>query len=311
MKSASHLLLLALAGALCAVGLAAPRALRQQQAARPAARSSSLIIRAAPGAIVWVDNLRYGALTQSGELTVKNLRPGAHTVRARLLGKRELLEPIQLAPNSVRTLQLTFTLPASEAEKAFQQAETLREKGKHSEAVEEYRHAIKLRNDNYAAARIGLARSLAAKDDYDLAVTEARRAAREAATQPTLAAEALTVIANARRAQGLTDEALSSYRAALMRSRGVSVEAHTGLALTYQDLNRPEDAIQHFRTAIAQANDTEPIIYYLLGTLLDRENRAKEALEVYEQYLALDPQSRNASAVRSLVKQLRREVERQ
>jgi protein O-GlcNAc transferase len=247
---------------------------------------------------------------QSGELTVRNLRAGAHTVRARLLGKRELLETVQLAPNSARTLQLNFTLPASEAEKSFQTAEALREKGKHAEAIEEYRRALKLRS-NFPAARIGLARSLAVKDDYDLALAEARRAAREAATQPALAAEAHTVAANTLRVQGFADAAIKSYRTALAVARNVSPEAHTGLAIAYQDTNRPEDAIRHFRLAAAQSNDTEPVIYYLLGNLLDRENRYKEAIEVYEKYLALEPQSRHATAVRSLIKQLRREVERQ
>jgi tetratricopeptide (TPR) repeat protein len=293
-------------------GASAPPVVTPQRAPQPAANapSSSLVVKSEPGAIIWVDNLRYGTVPQGGELTVKNLRAGSHTVRARLLGKRELIETVQLTANSERTLQLTFTLPASEAEKSFQTAEALREKGKHAEAIEEYRRAIKLRG-NYPAARIGLARSLAVKDDYDSAIAEARRAAREAATQPALGAEAQTVVANTLRIQGFTDAAVRGYRAALAAARSVSPEAHTGLAIAYQDTNRPEDAIRHFRLAAAQSNDTEPVIYYLLGNLLDRENRYKEAIEVYEKYLALEPQSRHATAVRSLIKQLRREVERQ
>lgn len=272
--------------------------------------SGTLQIKAESGAIIWVDNLRYGAVPQNGELSIKNLRAGSHSVRARLLGKRELLETVQLTANANRTLQLTFSQPASEAEKSFQTAESLRESGKHAEAIEEYRRALKLRSV-YPAARIGLARSLAVKDDYEVAVAEARRAAREAATQSTLAAEAYTVIANAYRAQGLGDQALANYRTALTKANNISVEAHTGIALAYQDVNRTEDAIKHFRTAIAQSNETEPIIYYLLGNLLDRENRAQEALEVYEKYLALEPQGRNANSVRSLIKLLKREAQQQ
>jgi tetratricopeptide (TPR) repeat protein len=284
----------------------------QQRAPQPAASapSSSLVIKAEPGAVIWVDNLRYGTVPQSGELAVKNLRAGSHTVRARLLGKRELLETVQLKPGSEHSLQLAFTLPASEAEKFFQNAEALREKGKHAEAIEEYRRALKLKS-GYPPARVGLARSLAVKDDYDAAIAEARRAAREAAAQPALAAEAHTVVANTLRIQGFADAAVKSYRAALALSRNASPEAHTGLAIAYQDTNRPEDAIKHFRLAAAHSNDTEPVIYYLLGNLLDRQNRYQEAIEVYEKYLALEPQGRNSTAVRSLIKQLRREVERQ
>jgi hypothetical protein len=36
----------------------------------------SLLIKAEPGTIVWVDNLRYGAVPEGGELTIKNLKAG-------------------------------------------------------------------------------------------------------------------------------------------------------------------------------------------------------------------------------------------
>jgi Flp pilus assembly protein TadD len=68
------------------------------------------------------------------------------------------------------------------------------------------------------------------------------------------------------------------------------------------------EAIQHFRRAAAQANDTEPIIYYLLGILLDREGQIKEAIGSYEKYLLLEPNSKHAVTTRSMLKQLKREA---
>jgi Flp pilus assembly protein TadD len=68
------------------------------------------------------------------------------------------------------------------------------------------------------------------------------------------------------------------------------------------------EAIQHLRMAATQANETEPIIYYLLGSLLDREGQIKEAIEVYEKYLRLEPNSKFAVTTRSMLRQLKREA---
>lgn len=268
----------------------------------------TLLVKAEAGTIVWVNNLRYGTVPDSGELTIRNLKAGSHKLRARLLGKRELTRTVIIKAAAQTTAQLTFKLPASAAEQSFQNAEALREQGKHKDALLAYQTALKLNKGSYAQARIGLARSLMATNEYDDAVNEARRAVREAAANSTLAAEATTVIANTYRAQGLYDEALENYRKALSLARNVSPEAHTGLALTWQDENKIDESIKHFRTAAAQAKDTEPIIYYLLGNLLDREGQIKEAIEIYEKYLLLEPNSKFAVTVRSMLKQLKREA---
>jgi tetratricopeptide (TPR) repeat protein len=267
--------------------------------------TSSLLIKTEPGAIIWVDSLRYGVASASGELTINNLPPGARAIRARLKGKHEVARKIVLAAGTRQSFQISFPAPASKAELAFQTAEELREKGNHAEAIKEYRAAIKLSPGAFPAARVGLARSLMSSQEYDDAIAEARRALRE---RGGLFPEAYTVIANIKRAQGFYDDALDNYRKALAQAHGVSPEAHTGLALVYQERNRPEDAIKHFRLAIAQANDTEPIIYFLLGNTLEREFLNKEAVEAYEKYLQLDPTSRQASAVRSVLRQLKREI---
>src|SRR5574341_402642 len=218
----------------------------------------SLTIKTSPNTIIWVDGLRYGAVPEGGELTIKNLKAGARAVRARLKGKREIAQTIKLTADSQQTIQLNLSAPADKAELAFQTAEELREKGKHEEAIKEYRLAIKLRPRAYPAARIGLARSLMSSEEYDQAIAEARRALREKRGP---FPEAHTVIANTKRTQGFYDEAISSYRTALTQARDFSPEAHTGIALAYQDRNRSEEAIKHLQKAVAQANDTEPILY--------------------------------------------------
>lgn len=275
-----------------------------QQSVTPVA-PSRLVVQTVPQTVIWVDALRYGAVPERGELAIKNLRAGAHMVRARLKGKREITQPVTLAAGEQKSLRLTLTSPAAPAEQFFQNAEELRERGKHAEAIKEYQAALKLRPRGHAAARLGLARSLMANEDYDDALAQMRQALREA---PTWHAEAHTIIGNIRRTQGFYDEAIASYRTALKLARNFSPEAHTGLALAYQDRNLAADAIKHLQLAIAQANDTEPIIYFLLGSSLEREYRSKEAVTAYEKYLELAPQSAQATAVRSVLKQLRRET---
>ena len=268
----------------------------------------SLQIKSESGTIIWLDNLRYGTITDSGEITINNLKPGTHSLRARLLGKRELIQSVIVKANTTNQVQLNFKTAATPVELSFQTAESLREKGKHKDAVVEYRNALSLSKTPLPRARIGLARSLAATSEYEDAVTEARRAAREAAASPIIAAEALTVIANTFRSQGLYEEAFTNYTKALKLARNFSPEAHTGIALNFMEENDSANAIKHLSLGAQQSNDTEPIIYYLLGNLLDRNGQIKEAITTYEKFLALEPTGKNANTARSLLKQLKREA---
>ena len=268
------------------------------------ASQASLAVRAPAGTIVWVDLLRYGAMPESGEMTIGNLRPGAHAVRARLKGRRELTTMATLAAGERKTLALELTVAADKAELLFQEAEELRAAGKHAAAIEAYRAAIRLRPAGLPQARLGLARSLQVVDGYDEALANVRRALREKGVSP---GEAYAILGNLRRAQGFADEAMKNYQLALAQSKALP-EPWTGLALLHQDQNRPDETIRCYRLALAAANDTEPVLYFLLGNVLEREYRFKEAVEVYEKYLLLDPRGPNAASVRSVVKQLKREI---
>lgn len=266
---------------------------------------SDVVVSAPIGTIIWVDRLRYGKVSDSGTLVIHNLSQGPHSLRARLTGRQEKSQTFNTSAG-VREISVKLTLPAGKAEARFQVAEELRESGKHKDAIREYRQALALSKRGYAAARIGLSRSLLATEDYEGAVAEGRRALRDSGGRN---AEAFTVIANTRRFQGLYDQAITGYQTALEQARNVSPEAHTGLALTFQERNRADDAIKHFRIACDQSNYTEPVIYFLLGGALERAMRMKEALAAYEKYLELEPSGRQSNAVRSIIKQLKREVQ--
>lgn len=263
----------------------------------------SVVISAPEGAVIWMDRLRYGTIGTSGEIPIYNLKPGTHWLRARLKGKREISQSVSVSAAGTQRTTLKFAVDADKSDLHFQNAEELRESGKHDEAIKEYRLALSTSKRAWPSARIGLARSLMATGASEAAMTQARLAIKESGGKNP---EAYTVMGTTRRLQGLLDFSIENYLQALEEANGFSPEARTGLALAYQDRNRSDEAIEQYQIAVRQANGTEPIIYYLLGTSLERQMRLPEAIEAYDKYLELEPNSRQANSLKSILKQLRR-----
>jgi tetratricopeptide (TPR) repeat protein len=83
------------------------------------------------------------------------------------------------------------------------------------------------------------------------------------------------------------------------------------MGIVHEDKGRNEEAADAFRKAIAQLSDTEPILYELLGRNLERLERWKEAVAAYEKYLELAPTGAHASAINSIIDQLRKQAAEQ
>ena len=107
------------------------------------------------------------------------------------------------------------------------------------------------------------------------------------------------------------DEAIRSFRRAIREGRGFQPEAHTGLALVYEDQGKYDDAVSEFRSAIQQLSDSEPLLYQLLGSVYEKQEKFKEAVAAYETYLKLAPDGNLAPAVRSIIDQLRQQANQQ
>ncbi|MDT4965520.1 MAG: protein O-mannosyl-transferase [Acidobacteriota bacterium] len=256
-------------------------------------------------AIVWLDEVRRGVTDDAGKLTLEKVTAGRHTLRVRANGFREKSLAITSSPRGALEVRLART--TDEAELSFQKAEEAREKSRDDDsrraAAELYRRALELR-PAFAAAHVGLARILLDLNDYKKALQEIADARSDRPVYP----EASAVEGRIYRYAAFWDDAIVSFRRAIREGRGFQPEAHTGLALLLEEKGRNEEAVAEFRTAITQLSDSEPVIYQLLGSVYERMEKYKEAVEAYEKYLQLAPDGNLAPAVRSIIDQLRRQA---
>lgn len=272
-----------------------------QRAATPAGARTVTIV-SEPKAKVWIDEIQRGVTNDGGKLSSLKLSAGAHNLRVRADGFKEASMPITALQRGEINVRMVRT--TDQAELLFQQAENARETAKddagRQASVDSYRQALKSRPD-YAAAHLGLARVLSDMNDTNgaLAEIEAARAARP--NYP----EASAVEGRIYRETGQTDEAIGAFNRAIREARGFQPEAHVGIGRVYEDKGEYELAAREFKIAVDQLFDTEPIIYQLLGAAYEKIGKNQEAIVAYENYLRLAPNGSQASAVRSIVEQLK------
>jgi hypothetical protein len=269
----------------------------------------SLTIQTEPKAAVWLDELRRGRTDDAGRLVIEKVKAGRHSLRVRAAGFRERTVPV--LPNERGLIQVGLTRTTDEAELLFQQAEDAREglpsaDGTRRDAVELYRRALELR-PRFPAARVGLARSLLALDDYDGALEQIEAARRVRPVYP----EASAVEGRILRAAADPGAAVESYRRAIREARGVQPEAYAGLGIVLEEKGSYDEAVEAFRKAIAQLDDTEPALYQLLGAAYEKLENWREAVRAYDKYLALAPEGKLAPAIRSIIDQLRTQAAEQ
>jgi len=266
--------------------------------------SSILTIQSESNAVVWIDEIRRGTTDGEGNLAIKKLSPGRHSVRVRASGFKEITVPLTPGRHS---LSVKLVPTTDRAELLFQQAEIAREKSTDQASREKaaglYREALALRSA-YPAAHLGLARLLMDLNDFDKAHDEIAAARR---TRPAYA-EASAVEGRIYRESAFNDEAISSFRRAIREGNGFQPEAHVGLARVFEEKGQFNEAIVEYKKAIAQLSDSEPVIYQLLGAAYEKMEKPKEAVAAYEKYLELAPNGSYAAAIRSILDQLKREA---
>jgi tetratricopeptide (TPR) repeat protein len=269
---------------------------------RPSA-PRTLTVVSEPNAVVWIDEIRRGATDARGRLADLKINAGAHSLRVRAEGFKQVTMSVPATQRGELKVNLMRT--TDRAELLFQQAETARETARdeagRQKAADLYRQTLKLRGD--ASAYVGLARVLLDLNDTDGALTEIENARRVRAIYP----EASAVEGRIYRETGQTDEAIGAFNRAIRESRGFQPEAHVGVGRIYEEKGQYELAAREFQIAINQLSDTEPIIYQMLGVAHEKSGKNREAIAAYENYLRLAPNGSQATAVRSIVEQLKLE----
>ena len=270
-------------------------------AQKPSA-TRTVTIASEPNAVVWIDEIRRGATDARGRLADLKVTSGAHSLRVRADGFRQLSMSIPATQRGEISVKLVRT--TDPAELLFQRAETARETARddaaRQNAAELYRQALKLRG-NDAPARIGLARVLLDLNDTEGALAQVEAARRARPVYP----EASAVEGRIYRETGQTDDAIGAFNRAIRESRGFQPEAHVGIGRVYEEKGQYELAAREFQIAINQLSDTEPVIYQMLGVAHEKSGNTREAITAYENYLRLAPNGSQATAVRSIVEQLK------
>ena len=268
------------------------------------AQPAALTITTEPNAIVWIDEVRRGTTDASGKLTLAKLSPRRHTVRVRANSFKEATAV--LLPGR-RTLTIKLVGTSDPAVLMFQRAEKAREEARddatRENAADLYREALKNSPAN-AAAHVGLARVLFDLSKFKEAHAEIDAARRSRPVYP----EASAVEGRIYREEGFTDDAVRSFRRSIREANGFQPEAHVGLARVLEDKGDSAAAILELRKALGQLDDSEPVIYQMLGAAYEKVNKPKDAVAAYEKYLQLAPNGSYAAAIRSILNQLKREA---
>jgi len=282
----------------------------RQPVGRVVATGALKVMTGEAGSVVFINNVRHGVTNEKGDLDLARVKAGSYLVRVRTVGYTDWNGPVVIVASGSRTLKVTQQPTADEATLHYQKGDALRDKGRNKDAVQEYEQALSAR-PNFPEAHIGAGRSFTTVLDFQGAEKHIQAALKSGGR--TLV-EAQTVLANLRRSQGLVEESIIEYRKALRLARGDSFEAHIGLAIALNELhesrNDPrliDEIVREYRIGIAQDMETEPILYYQLGEILEKAGRNKEAIEAYRGYLRLDPEGEYASAAESIIERLKEE----
>lgn len=275
----------------------------------------SITIVTEPNATVWVDGVRYGKTDLNGNLAIRTIATGGHSLRVRADGFKDKTQPLATAQRGEVKIALVKT--TDEAELAFQNGDRLatvdREK-----AAEAYNRAISLR-PGYLDAHIALARILSDAGDLDEAL-KAIAAARR--LRPGLA-EASAIEGRIHKETGDEQKAILSFKRAISEGRGFQPEAYTGLGLLYKekaegsggsgDFDHEEanyaESARYLKVALKQLSGAPDavVIYQLLGLIYERQRKPAEAIAVYEEFLRFFPETVEAEAVRSFIVQLKKD----
>jgi len=272
-----------------------------------------------PGAAIWIDGVLYGKADKDGSLVVRTVTTGGHTIRVRTDGFKEKNQPLTAAQKG--EIKITLTKTTDEAELTFQEAERLGQLDR-EKAVAAYKKAIKLR-PTYPEAFLALGRTQADMGDLEDALKSLASARK---LRPGYA-EASAVEGRVQKEFGEDEKAIALYKRAITEGKGFQPEAYTGLGLLYKERAESAGGSGNFDEEQANYNESAKnlkiaikqlagapdamVIMQLLGLIYERQQKLADAIAIYEEFLRIFPDSNEATAVRSFVTQLRKQLDSQ
>jgi tetratricopeptide (TPR) repeat protein len=182
---------------------------------------------------------------------------------------------------------LKIDAPAVEYYKLYNQAWELGQKGRHQEAVVEWRKALALSPEDYGG-NMNLGLSLAATGKLD----EAMVCFRKALDANPESVEGYNNLGLVLAQQGKLDQAIGHYRKALEIDPEY-LEACNNLGLALAATGKLDEAIAQYRKALEVKPDYADV-HLNLGVALARTGHIEEAIAHFEKAAALDPESAEA-----------------
>lgn len=286
------------------------------QVKRPAPPATYRVINVAsePNAFVWLDGVLYGKTDANGGLTIKTVSSGSHSMRVRADGFKEVTRA--LLPTQKGEIKVALVKTTDPAELSYQEAERLTSTDREA-ATAAYRKAIMLR-PRYPEAFIGLARVSMEAGDLD-AAKEAIAGARK--LRPAYP-EASAIEGRLNKENGDEAKAIASFKRAITEGKGFQPEAYTGLGLLYkekaegaggdvdEETANYTEASKNLRTALKQLSGAPDalVIYQLEGLIFERMGKLQDAIDLYEEFLRIFPDTSEATAVRSFIVQLKKQM---
>jgi tetratricopeptide (TPR) repeat protein len=282
-------------------------------------QTRSITVVSEPGAIVWIDDVRYGRTSKEGTLAVATVARGGHTLRVRADGFKETTKA--LAATQKAEVKVPLTRTEDKAELTYQEAERLSTTDR-EKAIDAYRQAIKLR-PGYTRAYIGLARALSESGDGDGALAAIRDLRKSSPRN----AEASAIEGRILKDNGDETKAIAAFKRSIAEGRGFQPEAYTGLGLLYKeraegfggqgDIDKEtanyNEASKNLRIGLKQLSGAPDasVLYQLVGLVLERQKRYQEAIDLYEEFLRFFPNSSDVPAVQSFIVQLKKQMAEQ
>lgn len=194
-------------------------------------------------------------------------------------------------------MRLYLSQHPDSADAHFLLGEILFKEKRAKESLAEYTEGAKYRTPGPSELRI-VSFDYVLLGDYADADKWLTRVVREAPTD----AEAWYFLGRARYNENRFADAISAYQQGL-KLEPKSVKAEDNLGLAYQGLDRVNDAIAAFETAISWQADAavrNPDPYINLGAILIEQNRPAEAVKYLDQALAIPPESYRAQGMEEL-----------